>query len=48
MARGIDVGPTLATYDLPSTIDLDTPIDLRRAAAWTEHVLQRHPQRGSG
>ena len=47
-ARGIDVGPTLAAFDLPSTIDLDTPIDLRRAAAWTEHVLQRHPQRGLG
>ena len=47
-ARGVDVGSTLAAFDLPSTILLDTPIDLRRAAAWTEHVLERHPQRGLG
>ena len=47
-ARGIDIGPTLTAFDLPSTILLDTPIDLRRAAAWTEHVLERHPQRGLG
>ena len=47
-ARGVEVGATLAAFGLPKAIRPDTPIDLRRAAAWTEHVLEAHPQRGLG
>jgi AraC-like DNA-binding protein len=47
-AREVDVGATLARFGLPKAIKPDTPIDLRRAAAWTEHVLEAHPQRGLG
>jgi len=46
--QGVDLLPSLAEFDLGPHIKLDTPLALRRVAAWSESILQAHPLRGVG